>query len=102
MVLITNGVNIFWVTKGAFDGVYSKQGYIIENDKKVAATVKMPSPKSLDEKFLEEVEEKPLSQWSKDEVKKFAALKDIDLSGTKNINEAKALIKDFMEANAKN
>ena len=62
----------------------------------------MPSPKSLDEKFLEEVEEKPLSQWSKDEVKKFAALKDIDLSGTKNINEAKALIKDFMEANAEN
>ena len=102
MVLITNGADKFWVTKGAFDGVYSKQGYTIENDKKVAATVKMPSPKSLDEKFLEEVEEKPLSQWSKDEVKKFAALKDIDLSGTKNINEAKALIKDFMEANAEN
>ena len=102
MVLITNGVNKFWVTKGAFDGVYFKQGYTIENDKKVAATVKMPSPKSLDEKFLEEVEEKPLSQWSKDEVKKFAALKDIDLSGTKNIDEAKALIKDFMEANAEN
>lgn len=102
MVLITNGADKFWVTKGAFDGVYSKQGYTIENDKKVAATVKMPSPKSLDEKFLEEVEEKPLSQWSKDEVKKFAALKDIDLTGTKNINEAKALIKDFMEANAEN
>ena len=102
MVLITNGVNRFWVTKGAFSGVYSKQGYTIENDKKVIAAVQMPSPKSLDEKFLEEVEEKPLSQWSKDEVKKFAALKDIDLSGTKNINEAKALIKDFMEANAEN
>lgn len=102
MVLITNGVNRFWVTKGAFSGVYSKQGYTIENDKKVIAAVQMPSPKSLDEKFLEEIEEKPLSQWSKDEVKKFAALKDIDLSGTKNINEAKALIKDFMEANAEN
>ena len=102
MVLITNGINRFWVTKGAFSGVYSKQGYTIENDKKVVAAVQMPSPKSLDEKFLEEVEEKPLSQWSKDEVKKFAALKDIDLSGTKNINEAKALIKDFMEANAEN
>ena len=102
MVLITNGINRFWVTKGAFSGVYSKQGYTIENDKKVIAAVQMPSPKSLDEKFLEEVEEKPLSQWSKDEVKKFAALKDIDLSGTKNINEAKALIKDFMEANTEN
>ena len=102
MVLITNGADKFWVTKGAFDGVYSKQGYTIENDKKVAFSVKMPSPKTLDEKFLEEVEEKPLSQWNKDEVKKFAALKDIDLSGTKNINEAKALIKDFMEANAEN
>ena len=102
MVLITNGADKFWITKGAFDGVYSKQGYTIENDKKVAATVKMPSPKSPDEKFLEEKEKKPMTQWSKDEVKKFAALKDIDLSGTKNINEAKALVKDFMEANAEN
>lgn len=102
MVLITNGVNRFLVTKGAFNGVYSKQGYTIENDEKVAASAQTPNPKTANEKFLEEVEEKPLSQWSKEEVKKFAALKDIDISGTKNVNEAKALIKDFLEANAEN
>ena len=27
MVKITNGVNVFEVTKGAFDGIYSRQGY---------------------------------------------------------------------------
>lgn len=102
MVLITNGVDRFLVTKGAFNGVYSKQGYTIANDEKVAAAAQMPNPKTENEKFLEEVEEKPLSQWSKEEVKKFAALKDIDISGTKNVNEAKALIKNFMEANAEN
>ena len=102
MVLITNGVDRFLVTKGAFNGVYSKQGYTIVNDEKVAAAAQMPNPKTENEKFLEEIEEKPLSQWSKEEVKKFAALKDIDISGTKNVNEAKALIKDFMEANAEN
>lgn len=102
MVLITNGVDRFLVTKGAFNGVYSKQGYTIENDEKVAAAAQTPNPKTENEKFLEEVEEKPLSQWSKEEVKKFAALKDIDISGTKNVNEAKALIKNFMEANAEN
>ena len=27
MVKITNGVNVFEVTRGAFDGIYSRQGY---------------------------------------------------------------------------
>ena len=104
MVKITNGVNVFEVTRGAFDGIYSRQGYTLIDEKtedKNLETFTAPE-KSEDEIFVEEILEKPISQWSKDEVKKFAALKDIDLSGTKNINEAKALIKDFMEANAEN
>ena len=50
-----------------------------------------------DEKFLEDIVEKPVSQWSKNEVKRFATLKGVDLSGTKNVGEAKELIKMFLE-----
>lgn len=95
MVKITNGVNVFEVTKGAFDGIYSRQGYKLVDEK---AEVKVTEAhdtheKSKDDIFVEEILEKPISQWNKDEVKRFAAIKDIDIAGTKNANEAKEIIK---------
>lgn len=100
MVKITNGTNVFEVTRGAFDGIYSRQGYRIIGDKaveEVNANNDVPD-KTEDEIFIEEILEKPISQWNKDEVKRFAALREIDITGTKNANEAKAIIKDFLEA----
>ena len=103
MVKITNGVNVFEVTRGAFDGIYSRQGYVILNENEAveavldASAVDAPE-KTEDEKFIDEIIEKPISQWSKDEVKRFAALKEIDITGTKNANEAKEIIKSFIEA----
>lgn len=102
MVKITNGVNVFEVTRGAFDGIYSRQGYTIMNEKAVK-DVKTPEAskapeKTEDEIFVEEILEKPISQWNKEEVKRFAAIKEIDISGTKNANEAKEIIKSFLEA----
>lgn len=96
MVKITNGVNVFEVTRGAFDGIYSRQGYTIMGEKKAVAEVKTPE-KTEDEKFLDEIIEKPISQWNKDEVKRFAALKEIDITGTKNAGEAKEIIKNYIE-----
>lgn len=101
MVKITNGVNVFEVTRGAFDGIYSRQGYIIMNEKvaegvKTSETPKTPE-KTEDEIFVEEILEKPISQWNKEEVKRFAAIKEIDISGTKNANEAKEIIKSFID-----
>lgn len=99
MVKITNGKNIFEVTRGAFDGIYSRQGYTILNEQ-VPGQQEIEEPvKTEDEVFVDEVIEKPISQWNKDEVKKFAALKGIDISGTKNAGEAKELIKKFLEEN---
>ena len=98
MVKITNGIMTCEVTRGAFEGIYSKQGF--EEVKKGAeSTVQVaPTPKKTDdEKFVEEVMEKPLSQWNKEEVKRFAAIKEIDITGTKNANEAKEIIKGFLE-----
>lgn len=101
MVKITNGVNVFEVTRGAFDGIYSRQGYTIMNEKatesaKTPETSKTPE-KTEDEIFVEEILEKPISQWNKEEVKRFAAIKEIDISGTKNANEAKEIIKSFID-----
>ena len=102
MIKITNGVNIFEVTRGAFDGIYSRQGYTILNEKSASNNNEMANvpEKTDDEKFLDEVIEKPISQWNKEEVKRFAALKCVDITGTKNVNEAKEIIKSFIEANS--
>ena len=47
---------------------------------------------------IEKLLEKPIGQWKKDEVIAFANAKEIDITGTKNINEAKAIIKEFLES----
>ena len=100
MVKITNGVNIFEVTRGAFDGIYSRQGYVIFNDTGKEETFvkgRKTNEKTDDERFIDEMIEKPISQWNKEEVKRFAAIKEIDISGTKNANEAKEIIKSFID-----
>jgi hypothetical protein len=97
MVKITNGINVFEVTKGAFDGIYSRQGYHLMDETKEVQEDKIPE-KTEDELFIEGVLEKPISQWNKDEVKMFAELKEIDITGTKNAGEAKERIKEFLDA----
>lgn len=98
MVKITNGVNVFEVTRGAFDGIYSRQGYKIMDDEKEVPQTNADPEKTPEELFVEEVVEKPISQWDKEEVKRFAAIKGIDITGTRSANEAKAIIKEFIEA----
>lgn len=101
MVKITNGKAIVEVSQGAFDGIYRHQGYTLyAGDGQVRSEPVQPaeSEKSEEDKFVEELSEKPISQWNKDEVKQFAAIKGIDISGTKNANEAKERIKQFMDA----
>lgn len=99
MVKITNGVNVFEVTRGAFDGIYSRQGYKLVDENAEAKAPEAPAApeKSEDDIFVEEILEKPISQWNKEEVKRFAAIKEIDISGTKNANEAKEIIKSFID-----
>lgn len=99
MVKITNGVNVFEVTRGAFDGIYSRQGYKLVDEKAEAKAPEVPAApeKFEDDIFVEEILEKPISQWNKEEVKRFAAIKEIDISGTKNANEAKEIIKSFID-----
>lgn len=102
MVKITNGKDVFEVTRGAFDGIYSRQGYTILDETKSAEQneVNAETPeKTEDELFIEEIVGKPISSWNKDEVKRFASIKDIDITGTKNVTEAKDIIKQYLDAN---
>lgn len=103
MIKITNGVNVFEVTRGAFDGIYSRQGYTIVNEKSAGKVKELEAPvdnRTEDEVFLDEIQEKPISGWNKEEVKRFAVLKEIDITGTKNVNEAKTIIKEFLDNEA--
>lgn len=101
MVTIKNGDNIHVVTEGAYKEIFSRLGYEIISGKE---EVSIETPIDVDDNTMSEeemnfilgVEEKPISQWSKAEVKKYAELKRIDITGTKNVNEAKAIIKEFL------
>ena len=98
MVKITNGINVIEVTNGAFEMVYKGQGYhkVVEQQAVVSAPVKDGGQDAGEVDRFTELEEKPVSQWSKAEVREYAEAKGIDLSGTKNVNEAKDRIKAAM------
>lgn len=103
MVKITNGSDVFEVTEGAFEGIFIHQGFRKYDDVKtksinVIDEVEIPVVDAADEfdEVEEEEIEKPVSQWTKAEVKEFAKANGIDISGTKNVNEAKEIIKQFI------
>lgn len=122
MVKISNGEVTQIVSRGAFDTQYKRLGFQIVEDNKVAE-VQREVKKAADEKKpesqvpddddfdadaaddteddFEELLEKPISQWNKTEVKDFAAAKGIDIHGTKNANEAKEIIKKYLDDEAK-
>lgn len=101
MVRITNGTDVYEVTQGAYDSIFKHQGYSIYDEAvpqaEQEAGEEHKDDVSDDDKFLAAVMEKPISQWNKNEVKKFAELKGIDISGTKNAGEAKEIIKNFLD-----
>ncbi len=125
MVKISNGDVTQIVSRGAFETQYKKLGFQIVGDnqaieakkevKKAAEDKKPESQVPDDDDFdadaadddtedgddFEELLEKPISQWNKTEVKDFAAAKGIDIHGTKNANEAKEIIKKYLDDEAK-
>jgi hypothetical protein len=99
MVKCTNGVNTITVTEGAFETIFKSQGFRrVDND----ADVQMPvengdGVENGNEELPDELIEKPISEWSKQEVKDFAANHNIDISGTRNVSQAKEIIKRYLE-----
>lgn len=95
MVTITNGTNVYTVTRGAFESLYAKQGFKVCEQSKKAEHVDEKHDEPTDDEFVEKLEEKPLAEWGKTEVKRYAEIFGIDISGTKNIDEARDLIREF-------
>lgn len=98
MVKITNGLNTYEVTRGAYLSVYAHQGYKLVADAPAQAEAVAPTADNADDAFIEALLEKPISQWSKGDVKRYATITGVDISGTKNVNEAKELIKEHLES----
>ena len=126
MVTISNGKTTFRVTAGAVE-VYKSMGFHVVDDKendqikpvehkeeKVAEDVAgEPEADGSDaedegveddteEAYVTELLEKPLSQWSNEEVKEFVRIKGIDTSGAKKFSQVKDIIKAYLDEQVKN
>lgn len=102
MIIITNGINEFEVSRGAYESIFRKQGYsivvdteteVVENNKDAAAA----EPTKQVDKDAEALMEKPISQWTKNEVKSFIDKKRIDVSGITSFNEVKDRVRKYIE-----
>lgn len=109
MVRITNGINTYEVPRGAAR-VYEACGYHIVDDDVVEDAVLITAEaeayddgvsdeevEDADEKFVEEVMEKPVSQWTNEEIKRFAAIKGVNLAGVKNTKQARGAVIAFLK-----
>lgn len=98
MVDITNKVDTYSVTKGAYEDIYKRQGFKPVKEEKEDKKETVEETKKTDEEaYIEELIEKPISQWNKEEVKTYASLKNVDISNTKNIGEARNIIKQSID-----
>lgn len=98
MVDITNLVNTYSVTKGAYEDIFKRQGFKpIKEEKEDKKETVEETKKTDEEAYIEELMEKPISQWNKEEVKTYASLKNVDISNTKNIGEARNIIKQSID-----
>lgn len=55
-----------------------------------------------EERYVNELLEKPISQWSSDEVKNFVRIKGIDTSGAEKLSHVRSIIKAHLEEQHKN
>lgn len=131
MVRITNGEITSRVPYSAYISMYKRLGFTIEGEEPVKPQTKAEAPKKEqpkeevatedetdvadeveeedeedeeaadDEAFVEDILEKPLSQWTPDELKKFAEIKNIDTSKAKKVSEARSIIKKYLEEQEK-
>lgn len=104
MVIITNGVITTEVPAGAYKCIFAKQGYypVKVDDAECAEVNKVMDEADANAAFVADIREKPLSQWTKDEVIKYADAVGIDITGTKGPNEAKQIIRKHMQDHPEN
>ena len=123
LVKISNGVVTNIVSRAAYEEQFKKLGFDVVEDsavvQKPAAIVvpdvdKIPEPEEVADEpvdvpeeqetsddFVEELLEKPISQWTNDELKEFVKIKGIDTSSVKKTSEVRNIVKKYLEEEAK-
>lgn len=96
MVKITDGVNYFEVTTGAYEEIYKRQGFEIVDDSIEDYVDDEEGSDDEPDSIDDESSDEPLSEWSSKKVKAFARENGIDLTGTKSVDEAKERINEFL------
>lgn len=99
MVKITNGINVFEVPSGAAKA-YEASGYHIisghDNVDKVIiedeVVEDVADDTNDDDRFAEEIMEKPVSQWNGEEIRRYASIKGIDLTGVRTTKQARSAV----------
>lgn len=123
MIEITNGNDMYTVTRGAYETVYKGMGFYPVGQEPVvqstggdasdvdeavpervedvdveavdapAGSIETEEPEeSEDEKWCKSIRQKPISQWNKQELKRYATLNDIDVSGARTVNDVRSKI----------
>lgn len=98
MVKITNGFSTFEVTEGAFNSIYSKQGFVkVDEEKKKHEEQKAEEINDDEAKEdFADLLEKPIGSWTKEEVSAFIDAKGINTEGAKKLSEVKDIIKEYL------
>lgn len=89
MVTVTNGTETVTVSRGAFECILQRRGFRIVEDTKPQ---KVEAAMSAEEAWAAEQAEKPISLWSKKDVKRFAEIRKIDISTAKSLHEAREIV----------
>ena len=92
MIKITDGVRQFTVSKGAFDNIFKQQGYQVFKSATPADSIK-----SEPEKQVDPLDEKPVSQWTKQELKSYCDKHGIDLEGVTSTEEVRKRVISYQE-----
>ena len=99
MITITNGVNVIEVTNGAYSGIFAKQGYRpVESANKPAQPATEPEKAKSEALTIEQIEEKPISQWSGKEIKAYADAKGIEIPSGLKVPQQREFVKNEIEA----
>lgn len=101
MIKITNGINEFLVPEGAYEHMFKQQGYTIVGDEQEVETeaeIEGFQPDEVEVK-TDKLDEKPVSQWSKQELKFYCDKHEISLEGVARTEDVRERVLKFQEQN---
>lgn len=105
MVKITNGKVNYTVANSVYENIFKKRGFVVIGGADNGLQERREEQKgekgeevelSEDEKRAAEIEENPISSWTKDDIRFYAKVKDIDISSAKNPGEARNIISRYL------